>query len=317
MIPDPLDLFLAVSLLLLAWQLLRAKDIFVSVVLFIVFGLLMALAWVQLAAPDIALVEAAIGSGLTGALFLGVLGRMEALEKKDGSDRKSRYARFFMPAALLLGASLCWAAAHVGIAQRGLEEEVLSSLPLSGVTNAVTAVILNFRGYDTLLEIGVLFLTLLAALSAYRCVPYQPSKLVAGDSRVLGFFLHFMAPLMLVTACYLLWAGGSAPGGAFQAGAILSGLGILLLLGGANIHVAIGSAWQRTVIAAGLLAFLAVGTAVMASGRAFLQYPPQAAKYLILGIESLCALSIAWIFINLFFLCTGIAKNASESEGEA
>src|SRR5690606_26713630 len=49
-----LDLLLAVSLLLLAWKLLRAKDIFVSVVLFIVFGLLMALAWVQLEAPDIA-----------------------------------------------------------------------------------------------------------------------------------------------------------------------------------------------------------------------------------------------------------------------
>jgi uncharacterized MnhB-related membrane protein len=47
-------------------------------VLFIIFGLLMSLAWARLAAPDIGLAEAAIGAGLTGALLLdayGVLGR--------------------------------------------------------------------------------------------------------------------------------------------------------------------------------------------------------------------------------------------------
>ena len=39
-------------------------------VLFVVFGLLMTLAWVGLNAPDIALAEAAIGTGLTGILML-------------------------------------------------------------------------------------------------------------------------------------------------------------------------------------------------------------------------------------------------------
>ena len=49
--------------------------------LFIVFGLLMSLAWARLAAPDIGLAEAAIGAGLTGALLLdayGVLRRRRA-----------------------------------------------------------------------------------------------------------------------------------------------------------------------------------------------------------------------------------------------
>ena len=63
-------LWLALALLGLAWGLLASRDLFRAVVLFIAFGFLMALAWVRLRAPDVALVEAAVGAGLTGALLL-------------------------------------------------------------------------------------------------------------------------------------------------------------------------------------------------------------------------------------------------------
>jgi energy-converting hydrogenase B subunit D len=70
------DVLLAAALVWLAWRVLAAEDLFKAVVLFIVFGLLMALAWARLAAPDIALAEAAIGAGLTGALLLDAVGQM-------------------------------------------------------------------------------------------------------------------------------------------------------------------------------------------------------------------------------------------------
>jgi energy-converting hydrogenase B subunit D len=72
------DLLLALSLLWSAWRTLATPRIDRTIVLFIIFGLLMSLAWARLAAPDIGLAEAAIGAGLTGALLLdayGVLGR--------------------------------------------------------------------------------------------------------------------------------------------------------------------------------------------------------------------------------------------------
>ena len=53
------DSILIVTLLLLAWKLLSSEDIFTAVILFISFGLLMALAWVRMRAPDVALAEAA------------------------------------------------------------------------------------------------------------------------------------------------------------------------------------------------------------------------------------------------------------------
>jgi len=80
------DAVLGLALLWLAWLVLASPQLFRAIVLFITFGLLMALAWVRLEAPDVALAEAAIGAGLTGALFLATLSKLEAKQhtKKRG-----------------------------------------------------------------------------------------------------------------------------------------------------------------------------------------------------------------------------------------
>ncbi len=77
------DLTLITALLWLAYQSLSTDNIFKAVILFVSFGLLMALAWVRLHAPDVALAEAALGAGLTGPLFLAAYRRMEKLQKKE------------------------------------------------------------------------------------------------------------------------------------------------------------------------------------------------------------------------------------------
>ena len=71
------DFLLGVVLLWLAWRALACPDLFKAIVLFIAFGLLMALVWVRLDAPDVALAEAAIGAGLTGALLMAALARLK------------------------------------------------------------------------------------------------------------------------------------------------------------------------------------------------------------------------------------------------
>jgi energy-converting hydrogenase B subunit D len=69
-----LDVLVGVALLVTAGLSLAPGGLFRAVIMFIVFGLVMALAWVRLAAPDIALAEAAIGAGITGVLLLDTLG---------------------------------------------------------------------------------------------------------------------------------------------------------------------------------------------------------------------------------------------------
>lgn len=70
------DILLGLGLLLAALGALWSRSLFRAVVLFVVFGLLVALAWVRLEAPDVALAEAAIGAGLTGALLLDAVGHL-------------------------------------------------------------------------------------------------------------------------------------------------------------------------------------------------------------------------------------------------
>ncbi len=77
------DVSLVIGVLWLAWQALASEELFRAIVLFIAFGLLMSLVWVRLAAPDVALAEAAIGAGLTGALLLSALAKLKAKNQTE------------------------------------------------------------------------------------------------------------------------------------------------------------------------------------------------------------------------------------------
>jgi uncharacterized MnhB-related membrane protein len=72
-----LDGVLILALLLTAVAALLSRDLFRAVVMFMAFGLLMAVAWVRLQAPDIALAEVAIGAGLTGVLLLDAVSHFQ------------------------------------------------------------------------------------------------------------------------------------------------------------------------------------------------------------------------------------------------
>jgi uncharacterized MnhB-related membrane protein len=69
------DLLLSLTLVGLATAALTSREPRRAVILFIAFGLLLALVWARLRAPDVALAEAAIGAGLAGALMLAAARR--------------------------------------------------------------------------------------------------------------------------------------------------------------------------------------------------------------------------------------------------
>lgn len=74
------DVVLVLTMVWLAWQSLADRDLLRAVLKSIALGLLLAVAWVRLRAPDVALAEAAVGSALTGALILSALARMKRRE---------------------------------------------------------------------------------------------------------------------------------------------------------------------------------------------------------------------------------------------
>jgi energy-converting hydrogenase B subunit D len=83
------DGLLAVTLLWSAWRSLSTPQLDRAVVMYIVFGLLLTLAWARLDAPDIALAEAAVGAGLTGTLLLDALAALRRNRRRSGTPSAS------------------------------------------------------------------------------------------------------------------------------------------------------------------------------------------------------------------------------------
>lgn len=280
-----LDGTLGVVLVLLAVAVLYAPTLYISVVLFIGFGLLVALTWARLGAPDLALAETAIGAGLTGVLLLGALSHTRPEHRYQ-----IRLARA-LPAALLLAATLglLWRAVWpLDQAAPPLPDLIEAQLPHSGVEHPVTAVLLNFRAWDTLLELMVVLFALLGArqLRLASLATPAPWPLLLAWSQ-------WLAPLALLAGSYLLWRGASAPGGAFQAGALWAAGAIILRLNGLLPPLRWQYWWLRALVLAGVSLFLLLAAALALWGDGWLTYPTAWAKPLILALELVATLSIA------------------------
>ena len=222
------------------------------------------------------------------------------------------------PAALLataLALILGWVVLSLPEPATGLTGRVDAALPNSGVSHPVTAVLLNFRGYDTLLEIGVLLLALLCVWSL-RLSPARRDP-EAARTPVLGYLVRLLVPVVLVVTVYLLWAGSKQPGGAFQAGAVLAAAGELLLLAG-FVRGYFRRAWPlRLALAGGFGVFLAVAGGVLLFGNDLLEYPEGSAYGLILLIEGALTVSIGFTLAALFFGSPPEAVPEQRAEDEA
>mgnify|MGYP001356721228 CR=1 FL=1 len=294
------DVFLAAGLLWLAWQALFTPRRFSAVVNFMAFYLLMALVWVRLDAPDIALAEAAIGAGVTGALLLTALGRLPAGSSAGADPRHwQRPLQYLAMAGAGLGVLwLAWAAYH--LPRPGLATEVTAVLDATGVSHAVTAVLLNLRAFDTLLEIVIM---LAAVVLIWSLGPplrtFAPATALPG----LPALSHLLHPLFLLVPAYLLWRGTHAPGGAFPAGAVMGAGGILLLLTDTApwIYLRRHRMLLHLLLTAGMALFLAVALGGMLMTGTFFTIPLLLAPMLIMAVEVTTALSIA-LMLMAFYL---------------
>lgn len=299
------DGLLGLGLLWLGWRCVASPDLFRAIALLITLGLFMALCWARLEAVDVALAEAAIGSGLTGALLLNAHRELHA--SHPHRPHRLGFGRLGLAAlTLTLAAALGWGVLAGGPPGAEPGAQVRERLGESGVGNPVTAVLLNFRSYDTLLEVVVLLLGLVGVWTVSRDPALPRRPLGPADSPLVVSLFRWLGPLSVLVAAYLLWAGAHAPGGAFQAAAVLAGFIVLLCLAGRLVPDPAPPAWLRGLLLLGPATFCAVAWGVMAAGGGLLEYPPGRAGTLILIIESTLSLSLALILALLFAACPGL-----------
>lgn len=288
------DLILILLLLGLAGTALHIRTLYTAVVLFIVFGLMLALTWARLGAVDLALAEAAIGAGLIGVMLLAALGRSaaEPATRPGFGPQGASLLAGVLVLALLVPA--VWPLAKNTTLLPALVDTHLTD---SGVSHPVTAVLLNFRAWDTLLELVVLLLALLGVRQLGRSEMALPAAwpLLRAWSRLL-------APLTIMVGGYLLWRGSHAPGGAFQAGAVLAAGAVMLGLAGLLPTIRWSGWLIRALMLGGIATFAAIAAATHWLGSGWLDYPAAWSKPLIMLIEIAATLSIA---ISLTVLVIG------------
>ena len=177
-----------------------------------------------------------------------------------------------------------------------LHTELLYSMPSSGVTHQVTAVLLNFRALDTLLEVAVILLSLLAIYTLNEHYSYTP---LSFESSITNTFASILFALIMLYAFYILYSGSYQSGGAFSAAALLAGGIIIMQLVKPHSFSLPRESLLRILYASGLLYFVSVGIVSMLFGS-FLGYRDKVAALYILSIESVLMLSLGAILSAYF-----------------
>jgi multicomponent Na+:H+ antiporter subunit B len=137
----------------------------------------------------------------------------------------------------------------------------------SGSANYVTSIIVNYRSFDTLGEITVLFISalgvslLLGGKRKRRKNSFEPSFILkAGARLVFGFMVLF--------GIYMFTHGHLTPGGGFPGGSIIAAAILLLYLADDEFRVKL-SAFKATEGVAGSL-YVIIGLVAVALGGYFL-----------------------------------------------
>lgn len=165
-----LDLLFFVIIVVMAVLALRVRNLLAAVAIFSAFSLVVAVMFAGMAAVDVAFVEAVIGTGLTGVLFVILI--RSTSSRATELDRKRPLLVLLPLIGVFVGLMLY---ASGGLPDRGdpdapahqhlAPDYITRSLPDSETPNVVTAILADYRSIDTLGEVLVIFTAGLAVMS--------------------------------------------------------------------------------------------------------------------------------------------------------
>jgi multisubunit Na+/H+ antiporter MnhB subunit len=308
------DAALALLVLGLAVWVTVARATYGAVVGYVAYGLLLAIVWVRLAAVDVAMTEAALGTGLTGLLLLGAAARLAPFEAAERARRPALWLRVLV-GLLCAAVAVALAAVVLTLPEPAptLAPLVAENLPPTGMRNPVTGVLLAHRAIDTLLESVVLVLALIgvwsvAADSAWGGQPGFLPRPRPGPA--LTLLAQLLPPFGILVGIHLVWNGADYPGGKFQGATVLAAMWVLIMMAGLREPPTLSNRPVRVLVVIGTLVFIGIGVAGVWLADVFLGYPEGYAKPLILIIEAVLTLSVAVILGLLLAGPPGVEQRA-------
>ncbi len=175
----------------------------------------------------------------------------------------------------------------------------------TGVANIVTSIVLTYRGFDTLGEVTILFLS---AIGIGALVYGRKEKVLKETCFIIDTSYKILFPAILLYGVYVFLHGHLTPGGGFQGGAIIA-TGLMLRL------VTVDKKWNEKMFSflEGLsgLSFVLLGAAGLLLLGSFLANKGVLGLGVVKNLFSAGIIPLIYIAIGLKvgFELTGIVNN--------
>ena len=214
---------------------------------------------------------------VVGVVLLYGIGEMPPMNSRDTPDKTHVVPRYL---------------------EKGVEE--------AGAGNIITGVILNYRGYDTMGEVSVIFSALCAVIAILDRERKGRSRSGVDASGVQASVIvrtvvRFSLPVVLLFAVYTILHGEPSPGGGFQGGAVI-GASIILFTLVFGLPVSTARMPLRARIpmeSVNMLGFISIGLIGLAAGVNFL-------TYILPGLHGTVAETVRMLMLNVIETGIGV-----------
>lgn len=198
------------------------------IIYLVFFSLITSVCFLLLAAPDVAMAEAVI-SVFSTIIFIISFEKYYSLEHVSQNAKfKRSIKKHIIPLLFTVFVFVLFIYFIPGDnASFYLKDQYISLFAHDvGGENAVTAIYLGYRMYDTIFEAFMLFISIIAVvhLSFFQDTPLVLSgkRKDINRSDVAFYTVRIICPLLLMLGVYLIINGHIAPGGGFQGGVVLA-----------------------------------------------------------------------------------------------
>jgi len=108
-----------------------------------------------------------------------------------------------------------------------------------GAANLVTAIVVTYRGLDTLGEVSILFLTaaIISFVLKFQSEELDEDREVRASSEVLTSATQVFTPIIMMVGIYIFINGHLTPGGGFQGGAVIASAVVLMFMSNPKFKV--------------------------------------------------------------------------------
>ena len=215
-----------------AIMVVRASKIVQIIIYLGIFSALCAVCFMMFGAPDVAMAEAAVSSFSTIFLIICFEKYFSLVKHETEESKKNKLALTLKSHVLPLCFTLFLIALFVlsipDIAvNTNVKDKYLEGfMDVVGGENAVTAIYLGYRMYDTLFEALMLLVSVVGvAHMSWYCYTETTDKQISGVSKsdkVAVYTIRLVCPAMLLFGIYIILNGHLTPGGGFQGGVALA-----------------------------------------------------------------------------------------------